>query len=622
MPWQTSQAVLRRAVETVDCLSYCLALASLLPMVSNEEKLKFAFHLFDRDNSGEIDQGEFRAMVKCLLVGKCTDAKKLDQLLVAEFQAADENGGGTIDMNEFLVAAQQQPTIKKYFASLAAISLETQAQSATRVQRWIRGWLMRRRWGVTLKRLRQQKEDAEVAAEAAAARRLQAVVRGRQARGRVVEDLQAMEEAVMREIEEQERALSATPRPEPEPEPEPQPKTLNPFAADVAPQPRTDVARSRKRTKGALLSGLRSGALQAAVAKMEQETEPEPNPARPASSASSRPVSSASEDGDRVYAEPLPMWSAPAGAPDRAAVRVPPSALESSESLQRYAEDMEVAAASAVRQLETAQAQASSASLKASTLQAEVRRATEAACRAEAQLAACKSAAAADAAQLREAIERQGAALRSALAAVLSVRAQANAELSSARRAQRAAEKALGDVQTAAAAQETALRKELEDAAASVAALEAKLAMREDNLKKARSLVQPLPPSPRSSPSTPTRSHAPAERHTEPAIGRASREEAALDALHAETRRLFDGVIANSRARASPEIMAEFDKNGDGSLDAGEQKKLADAAVARGADRAAVARQLAQADTNEDGAIDQDELRRLADESGNGVFEL
>ena len=41
------------------------------------------------------------------------------------------------------------------------------------------------------------------------------------------------------EIEEQERALSATPRPEPEPEPEPQPKTLNPFAADVAPQPRT-----------------------------------------------------------------------------------------------------------------------------------------------------------------------------------------------------------------------------------------------------------------------------------------------------------------------------------------------------------------------------------------------
>ena len=68
--------------------------------------------------------------------------------------------------------------------------------------------------------------------------------------------------------------------------------------------------------------------------------------------------------------------------------------------------------------------------------------------------------------------------------------------------------------------------------------------------------------------------------------------------------------------------MAEFDKNGDGSLDAGEQKKLADAAVARGADRAAVARQLAQADTNGDGAIDSIELRRLADESGNGVFEL
>ena len=49
---------------------------------------------------------------------------------------------------------------------------------------------------------------------------------------------------------------------------------------------------------------------------------------------------------------------------------------------------------------------------------------------------------------------------------------------------------------------------------------------------------------------------------------------------------------------------------------------MADATVARGADRAAVARQLAQADTNGDGALDQEELRRLADESGNGVFEL
>ena len=49
---------------------------------------------------------------------------------------------------------------------------------------------------------------------------------------------------------------------EPEPEPEPEP----------APTPKTDTAATRSRTKGALLGGLRSGALEEAVAKMEEDT--------------------------------------------------------------------------------------------------------------------------------------------------------------------------------------------------------------------------------------------------------------------------------------------------------------------------------------------------------------
>ena len=64
--------------QTVNCLSYCLAMASLLPSIENEEKLTFAFHLFDRDQSGEIDKDEFAVMVKCLLVvstqAVCPDA--------------------------------------------------------------------------------------------------------------------------------------------------------------------------------------------------------------------------------------------------------------------------------------------------------------------------------------------------------------------------------------------------------------------------------------------------------------------------------------------------------------------------------------------------------------------
>ena len=56
------------------------------------------------------------------------------------------------------------------------------------------------------------------------------------------------------------RCAAKPPEPEPEPEPEP------------APTPKTDTAATRSRTKGALLGGLRSGALEEAVAKMEEDT--------------------------------------------------------------------------------------------------------------------------------------------------------------------------------------------------------------------------------------------------------------------------------------------------------------------------------------------------------------
>ncbi len=42
--------------------------------------------------------------------------------------------------------------------------------------------------------------------------------------------------------------------------------------AEAAAVPTTDVAATKAKTKGALLGGLRSGALEAAVAKMEEDT--------------------------------------------------------------------------------------------------------------------------------------------------------------------------------------------------------------------------------------------------------------------------------------------------------------------------------------------------------------
>jgi hypothetical protein len=60
--------------------------------------------------------------------------------------------------------------------------------------------------------------------------------------------------------------------PEPEPEPEPQPPA-------PAPAPATDVGATKAKTRGALLGGLKSGALEAAVAKMEEDTAAEEEPA-------------------------------------------------------------------------------------------------------------------------------------------------------------------------------------------------------------------------------------------------------------------------------------------------------------------------------------------------------
>ena len=46
-----------------------------------------------------------------------------------------------------------------------------------------------------------------------------------------------------------------------------------------APSPSTDVGATKAKTRGALLGGLKSGALEAAVAKMEEDTaEPAPEP--------------------------------------------------------------------------------------------------------------------------------------------------------------------------------------------------------------------------------------------------------------------------------------------------------------------------------------------------------
>lgn len=145
----------------VNWLSYCLALASLLPSIESEEKLTFAFELFDRDKSGAIDKREFHALVQCLLVGKHIDSQNLDVILSAEFEAADVSGDGSISLTEFLTAAQRQPMIQRYFGSLEGIARHTKQVAILRVQSFLRGWLVRKKYGRLIRDLWAQKRELQ-----------------------------------------------------------------------------------------------------------------------------------------------------------------------------------------------------------------------------------------------------------------------------------------------------------------------------------------------------------------------------------------------------------------------------------------------------------------------------
>ena len=116
----------REETRSINWKGFCLALASLLPGVEKESKLKFAFDLFDEDGSGSIDAMEFASMIRCLLVGKCIEPESLNLILQAEFEVADASKDGTIEWQEFVAACDHCPTILRYFNSLERLSVHTQ----------------------------------------------------------------------------------------------------------------------------------------------------------------------------------------------------------------------------------------------------------------------------------------------------------------------------------------------------------------------------------------------------------------------------------------------------------------------------------------------------------------
>ncbi len=67
--------------------------------------LTAAFHAVDADDSGGLDRDELRVLMANLGAAETTDAE-LEELI----HAADEDGNGTIELSEFLVAMNAAPT--------------------------------------------------------------------------------------------------------------------------------------------------------------------------------------------------------------------------------------------------------------------------------------------------------------------------------------------------------------------------------------------------------------------------------------------------------------------------------------------------------------------------------
>ena len=103
--------------ETLNYKAYVLALASTLG-IQSEEKYSFAFNVFDADDSGQIEEGEFQLLVSSLMLGSAVNEKGLQMKLQAMFTAYDSDGDGSLDKDEFMTCCKSSRDLQDYFGSL------------------------------------------------------------------------------------------------------------------------------------------------------------------------------------------------------------------------------------------------------------------------------------------------------------------------------------------------------------------------------------------------------------------------------------------------------------------------------------------------------------------------
>ena len=85
---------------TVDFQEFVAGLSAFSNQGSREEKLKFAFKVYDMDRDGLISNGELFLVLK-MMVGNNLKDQQLQQIVDKTIMEADTNGDGKLDFDEF-----------------------------------------------------------------------------------------------------------------------------------------------------------------------------------------------------------------------------------------------------------------------------------------------------------------------------------------------------------------------------------------------------------------------------------------------------------------------------------------------------------------------------------------
>ncbi|ORY80662.1 putative CNB1-calcineurin B, regulatory subunit [Leucosporidium creatinivorum] len=85
---------------TVDFQEFVAGLSAFSSRGEREEKLKFAFKVYDMDRDGFISNGELFLVLK-MMVGNNLKDQQLQQIVDKTMMEADQNGDGKLDFEEF-----------------------------------------------------------------------------------------------------------------------------------------------------------------------------------------------------------------------------------------------------------------------------------------------------------------------------------------------------------------------------------------------------------------------------------------------------------------------------------------------------------------------------------------